>query len=89
MTITFKTDIGSARLDIDSGTVAVSSAPEGKRQGSVVKIPQKFLMQLVMGYRPVAEVAEEDGVGMPKASRRPLEVLFPVGYAHVWHVDRF
>jgi predicted N-acetyltransferase YhbS len=89
LTITFKTDIGSARLDINSGTVAVSSAPEGKRQGSVVKIPQKFLMQLVMGYRPVAEVTEEDGVRMPKASRRLLEVLFPVGYAHVWHVDRF
>ena len=89
LTITFKTDIGSARLNIDSGSVAVSSAPEGKRQGSVVKIPQKFLMQLVMGYRPAAEVAEEDGVGMPKASRRLLEVLVPVGYAHVWHVDRF
>jgi len=89
LNLTFQTDIGSARLDIDSGTVAVSSAPKGKRQGGVVKIPQKFLMQLVMGYRPVAEVAEEDGVGMPKASRRPLEVLFPVGYSHVWHVDRF
>jgi len=83
-----KTDIGSVRLDIDEGTIAVLDPPKAKT-GATARIPQKFLMQLVMGYRHVAEVAREDGVVIPRALRRPLEALFPVGYAHVWHVDRF
>jgi len=84
-----QTDIGSARLECERGGVKVSRPAKGKLRGSVVKMPQKFLIQLMMGYRPVEEVAEEDGVRIPKGAKRELDVLFPPQYAHVWHPDRF
>ncbi len=88
LALMLKTDIGTARLDIERGQVTVA-APKKRRQGGAATILEKFLIQLVMGYRSIEEVAEEEGVVIPRSLRRPLEVLFPVGHAHVWHVDRF
>ncbi len=86
---TLRTDIGPVMLGCERGSISVSVPARARARGPVAKIPQKFLMQLMMGYRTVEEVAEEDGASIPEGMRRALDVLFPPQYAHVWHPDRF
>ena len=81
------TDIGSVDLVKDGASVAVS-APAPHR-ATVVHIPQMALMQLVIGYRSVRDVAYDRDVNIPATAFTALDALFPTGHPYMWWTDRF
>ena len=73
------TDLGAVTLDIDNGDVQLVA----KRATSwSVSLPQVRLIQLIMGYRSVADVGVDDDVQVDPEALPLLDVLFPVG--HPW-----
>lgn len=83
-----ETDIGTVPLDIQACRVEVdTSGPEASRH--VVTIPQHKLIQSITGFRDIATLALDDDVRCPSDALPVLRALFPQGYPHMWHDDRF
>lgn len=81
------TDIGLVDLVKDGASVAVNTPT--RRRATAVDIPQMALMQLVMGYRSVRDVAYDQDVNIPATAFPALDALFPTGYPYMWWTDRF
>ncbi len=82
-----RTDIGALGLRCASGQWSLEG--EGEQQ-SGLELPQWALIQLLMGYRTVADVLSSGGgklVGQPDAGL--LDALFPAQWPHMWPTDRF
>jgi predicted acetyltransferase len=69
-----KTDIGAVGLLLEGGQVGVGHTDKDDWQ---LQVPQRYLAQLVMGYRGIDEVAMEDGVHFDAGARTLLDTLFP------------
>lgn len=83
--VVMKTDIGSVGLHVGRTRVVIQEKT-GRPQ---ISISQMALSQLVMGYRSVEDVAQDDGVSIPKRMVSVLDVLFPKGNPYMWWSDRF
>lgn len=71
-----ESDVGSVALDITNGEVAIT---ETQNHTWNVVMPQQQLVQLVMGYRSVGEVATDNGVNFDAVCISLLDTLFPAG----------
>ncbi len=71
----FVTDTGEAGLQVERGRIRRSKRrhPDAHE----VTIPQAALLQLVLGYRTVDDVAGSPNVRMPVSVKPVMDVLFP------------
>lgn len=69
--LTLQTDIGTAELAVPP------SGPDADILRGRVRIPQNRLVQLVVGYLPLEQVARSAGVAIPRRLTAALGVLFP------------
>ena len=84
--ILISTDIGQDCLGIDRGRVAHTKS---KANAFHLEMPQDKLIQLMMGRRSIEDLAIEPDVSVTGGIIPILEILFPLGYPHVWWPDRF
>jgi predicted acetyltransferase len=84
--ILIATDLGQDCLGIDRGRVAHINS---KANAFHLEIPQDKLIQLMMGRRSIADLAVDPYVSVTGGIIPVLEILFPLGYPHVWWPDRF
>jgi len=84
--LTIETDLGAVTLEIDGGNVAVNPGGGG---GSLLRLPQARLAQLVVGYRSLRSLLLEPGVEARGDTQRLVDALFPRGEPYVWMSDRF
>jgi len=82
------TDLGTIELHIGSGGVAVREE-ETESEALACTLPQTALIQLLFGYRDIAEVAADPGVAVPPEARSLLCALFPQGYPFIAGPDWF
>jgi len=83
------TDLGTIELHIASGEVAVRVREETEGQALACTLPQTALIQLVFGYRDIAEVAADPGVVVPSEALPLLRALFPQGHPFIAGPDWF
>ena len=83
---TLATDIGALGLEVQGRRVRMRSE---KRGAPVIRIPQRALTQLVMGYRSVAEIAVDPEVKVPTRLVPIFTMLFPKGQPYMAYPDRF
>jgi len=81
------TDLGAIELGIAEGNILVREATEDK--AIVCQLPQTALIQLLFGYRGVAEVASDHGVVIPEEALPLLSALFPAGHPFIAEPDYF
>jgi len=80
-----RTGIGSGTLQWRRGELVLE---EGAGAGCV-RLRQQHLMQLLMGYVRVEDLAHAGSIGMPRGKRALLDRLFPMQHAQLWWADRF
>ena len=80
------TDLGQDCLEIERGSVTHTN---GQANGFHLEMPQDKLIQLMMGRRSIGDLAIEPDVSVSAEIIPVLETLFPLGYPHVWWLDRF
>ena len=83
--LTLDTDIGSVDLSMENSSIKLGKCPSAVR----FRIPQLVLSQLILGYRSVADIANDPGVTIPSSCRYLLQTLFPKHNAYMWWSDRF
>ena len=76
-----ETELGRTELEL------VSDSP-GKVEVNL-SLPQKALMQMVFGYKPVEVILAENGIPAGRREVEALNALFPWGYPFIWKMDRF
>jgi predicted acetyltransferase len=79
------TDVGTSHLSWTGKRLIVG---EGGR-GSVVRVRQDHLVQLLMGYRSPADLIAADELKAARHLHPILEALFPLHSAQMWWSDRF
>ena len=84
--ILISTELGQDCLGIDRGRVTHTRS---KANAFQLEMPQDKLIQLIMGRRSIADLAIEPDVSVTGGIIPILEILFPLGYPHVWWPDRF
>lgn len=78
------------RLETDLGVTRLLLNPDGESESRVaLKAPQDKLMQLVVGYRPLADLLNEDGVEARGPAVEVMEALFGGQSPYVLATDRF
>lgn len=82
-----KSDIGEVILRIRDGAVNCEEA--GGAADAWFDAGQGLLTQLMFGYRSAREALRAAGASLRGAPVELIEVLFPRGYAYVWHPDHF
>ncbi len=94
--LTVQTDVGSCLLAWAPGGEAwpaASGSRSSRQAGDVIsgriKLPQDRLMQLLLGYRRLVDVAGDDGVSIPKSLVETGQVLFPIGQPQILRADLF
>lgn len=85
--LALKTDLGTATLRLDAGSVAL--AEDHPSPDVTFAIPQAKLTPVLLGSRPVQDVLLEPDVSAPEAMAPLLETLFPPGFPYLWWPDRF
>ncbi len=84
--ILIATDLGKDCLGIDRGRVTHLNNPANAFS---LEIPQDKLIQLMMGRRSIEDLAVDPDVSVTGGIIPILDLLFPIGYPHVWWPDRF
>ena len=84
-TLALRTDLGTTSLAFSGGKLAVGSDDAAM----CFELSQDKLMQLILGYRSVRDVANEPDVKVLGDAVALLDVLFPRGFPYVWHADHF
>ena len=84
--IFISTDLGQDCLEIDQGSITHTN---GQANAFHLEMPQDKLIQLMMGRRSIGDLAIEPDVSVSAEIISVLETLFPLGYPHVWWLDRF
>ena len=79
--ILISSDLGQDCLEIDRGRVAHTNNRGNTFQ---LEIPQDKLIQLMMGWRSIGDLAAEPDVSVSEEIVPVLEILFPLGHPHVW-----
>lgn len=79
-----KTKLRSTLFTVEDGRLHVT---EGKGRNRI-DLPQSILTQLVVGYRSVEDLMNEDKVNV-KGNISLLKVLFPKSFPYIWRIDRF
>jgi len=79
-----KTELRSTLFTVEDGRLHVT---EGKGRNRI-DLPQSILTQLVVGYRSVEDLMNEDKVNV-KGNISLLKVLFPKSFPYIWRIDRF
>jgi len=74
--LAFLTDLGKFGLTVRGGVITVRPG-ETVRGAATVRVPQRRLIQLLVGYRSVATVAHDPDVRIPAAALSVVEALFP------------
>jgi len=77
---------GTLVFETQLGTDAVSL---GGTQTHVVRLAQEQLIQLILGYRSVADLAFEGQVECAPELMPILDAVMPRGLPYMWHPDRF
>jgi GNAT superfamily N-acetyltransferase len=77
------TDIGTAEIALPA------RAAGGPTLRGRVRLPQSRLVQLLVGYMPVADVAAADGVGIPRKLLPALDILLPERCPSILSVNCF
>ena len=78
------------KLETDLGTTRVLLNADGEGESRVsLKLRQDRLMQLVVGYRPAADVLGEDGVKSRGPAQEVLDALFGGQTPYVLKPDEF
>ncbi|HOX40494.1 MAG TPA: GNAT family N-acetyltransferase [Candidatus Brocadiia bacterium] len=84
--INIETEIGSCSLVPDGGVVEVAKIV---RQGARIKLPQRRLAQLLMGYSTPEVLRLEKGASIPASLDPILNILFPRQIGFCWRRDMF
>lgn len=83
--LTFRTDIGDVTLELTSSGVVLSQGVSDNQVG----ISQSTLLQLILGYRTVADVLADQTTKTVGGVRGALEAMFPSGHPYIWLSDWF
>ena len=75
--IEFTCDTERAEIEFDAGP-ALS-----------IKLPQQHLLQLLMGYRSIAELRQEFPACVDDQVVEVVDTLFPPGHPYMWRLDHF
>jgi hypothetical protein len=86
-TLVFKTNIGSAALEITHSEVAVRNVPS--HGGHMIDIPQAELARLALGVFPPADILRRLASPPDKEASRLIERIFPLRHPHMYLPDRF
>ncbi len=86
--LTLKCQLGRVALKEDGGSLAVSNG-SSEDVGEVVAISQESLTELVVGFRPVEMVLQDEGVEVSTPAQRLLNAVFPVRAAFFPPADQF
>jgi len=81
------TDLGTVGLFCRYGRVVVKEVEP--TAGMTCRIPQDRLMQLILGFRTIYDVAEDPDVSVPEVARPLLHTLFPPTASYIAGLDRF
>lgn len=84
--VNFQTDIGSFGLRIKNEKLEVMDKLDTR---STVRLPQKRLAQLLVGYRSVESIRSMEGVSVPGSLVSLLDAIFPKGFPTVCRRDCF
>lgn len=87
--VTLATDLGTTRLAFQDGALTVTAGTEAPPSAPSLALSQDKLMQLLMGYRTVRDVANDPEVDVTDESVPLLSVLFPQHTAYMWLADHF
>ncbi|HIE08873.1 MAG TPA: GNAT family N-acetyltransferase [Armatimonadetes bacterium] len=85
-TLVFETDIGKVPLRVEGRAVSIPSRARG---GLPVRMPQRRLIQLVMGFLGLDEIMLDPECEVPWEAMPVLRALFPEGFPHTWRPDWF
>lgn len=85
--LTVQTDMG--RHVLLFGRAAAEEKNANRTMTARISLPQDRLMQLILGYRHCRQIAGDEGVKLPARLLPTLDVLFPVGCAHILRTDLF
>jgi len=80
------TDLGQDCLEIDQGSIRHTN---GQTNGFHLEMPKDKLIQLIMGWRSIRDLAIEPDVSVSAEIIPVLDTLFPLGHPHAWWSDRF
>jgi predicted acetyltransferase len=80
-----QTDIGNVAVAVRAGRLIPG---EGKTRHSLT-LPQKRLMQLMLGYQPPEFILSKDDVKCSRELTETIIALFPRRYAYIWPHDHF
>ena len=80
-----RTDIGAATLRWKRGELVLEEAAGT----SCVRVRQDHLMQLLMGYVRVEDLAHAGKIKITRGKRALLDRLYPLQHAQLWWADRF
>jgi len=85
-TLTLETDLGVTHLVINRGHVRIG---DGESSTVVLALPQQKLMQLLVGYRSVRDVINDNEVQTSGDVIPLLQALFPKGIPYMYTADHF
>jgi hypothetical protein len=88
-TLEFQTEIGSATLRIDSGTISIAKSAAKRPAKTTVKLPQYELARLALGAFPPEDVLARLPDTPSAESARVLQALFPLRHPHMHLPDRY
>jgi len=84
--VEIKTELGSTRFGVEDGELQVTEGTG--EEGNIIELPQAILTQLVVGYRSVEDVVNDDRVNV-KGDVKLLKALFPKSPPYAWILDHF
>jgi len=84
--VAIKTEIGSTKLEVKDGELQMTER-KGEDE-NIIELPQSILTQLVVGYRSIEDVVNDDRV-KTRGNIKLLQALFPKSPPHAWILDHF
>jgi len=84
--VEIKTELDSTKFKVKDGELYVT---EGKgKERNMIELPQSILTQLVVGYRSVEDLVNDDRVNV-RGNIKLLQALFPKSPPYSWILDHF
>jgi hypothetical protein len=85
--VALATDLDTTVLTFDAGRLTL--AGDATAADATFTLPQKTLMQCIVGYRSVRDALNSPGVTLEGEGGPLLDALFPPQHPYTWSADHF